>query len=98
MQGLPTLKAFGQSGARADFGMWNEIDEDAVKQIDVIGPEMRRPLQVQFGDPAGRLGPAFGIAMPDDLFELGDQRPGDCHEHTQTRRSSEFPGKFRLAW
>ena len=70
----------GQIGARGDFGMRDEIDQDAVEQIDVIGPEIRRPLQEQFGDPPRGLGAAFGIAVLDDLVEPGDQRGGDCHQ------------------
>ena len=46
----------GQIGARGDFGMRNEVDQNAVEQIDVIGPEIRGPLQEQFGDPARSLG------------------------------------------
>ena len=68
---------FGQIGARGNFGVWNEIDQNAIKQSDVIGPEILGPLQEQFGDPAGRLGAAFGIAVPDDLIEPGDQRGSD---------------------
>ena len=85
---------FRQIGARANFGMWNEVDEDAVKQIDVIGPEMRRPLQVQFGDPAGRLGPTFGIAVFDDFLEPWNQRRCDSHPIYSTPAA---PGAFPAA-
>ena len=34
---------FGQFGARGEFGVRNEIEQDAVEQIDMIGPEMRGP-------------------------------------------------------
>ena len=57
-----------------DFGVWNQIDQDVVKQIDVVGPEICRILQEQFGNPAARLCLPFGIAIPDDFFETGDQR------------------------
>jgi hypothetical protein len=58
----------------------NEVDQNAVEQIDVIGPEARSPKQEQFGDPPARLGAAFGIAMFDDLIELGDQGGSECHQ------------------
>ena len=51
---------FGQIGARGNFGMRNEIDQNSVEQLDMIGPEVRRPLQEQLGDPARGLGAAFG--------------------------------------
>ena len=89
----------GQIGARGDFGVRNEIDQDAVEQIDVIGPEIGGPLQEQFGDPACGLGAALGIAMPDDLIEPGDQRGGDCHRtHSNPRADGEVCRQFRWAW
>ena len=69
----------GQLGTGGGFGVRNEIHQNAVEQIDVIGPEARSPKQEQFGDPPGRLGAAFGIAMLDDLIELGDQGGSECH-------------------
>src|ERR1700738_5057979 len=50
-----------QIGTRGEFGVRYETDQNAVKQIDVIGPEIRGPHQEQFSDPAGGLGAAFGI-------------------------------------
>ena len=49
--------------------MWNEIDQNAVKQVDVIGPEICRPEQEQFGDPAGCLRTTLGIAMFDEFIK-----------------------------
>jgi hypothetical protein len=60
--------------------MRNQIGQNAVKQLDVIGPEICGAPEEQFGDPARRLGAAPGIAMSDDLIEAGDQRRGDCHQ------------------
>jgi len=37
--------AFGQIGARGNFAVWNEFGQDAVKQIDVVGPEAGRPCR-----------------------------------------------------
>jgi hypothetical protein len=68
---------FGQIGPHGEFGMRNEIDQNAVKQVDVIGPESCGALQEQLGDPSGGLGAAPGIAVPDDFIELGDQRSGN---------------------
>ena len=59
--------------------MRNEIDQDPVEQIDVIGPEIRDALQEQLGDPARGLGQAFGIALPDDLIEPGNERGSNRH-------------------
>ncbi len=72
-------QSFGQIGPRGDFGVRNEIDQNAIEQIDVIGPQTSSSLQEQLGDPARGLGAAFGIAMSDDLIEPGDQRGSDCH-------------------
>jgi hypothetical protein len=52
--------------------MGNEIDQDAVEQIDVIGTKIRGTNQEKLGDAPGGLGPPLGIAMSDDLIELGD--------------------------
>ena len=71
---------FGQIGARGDFGVRNELGQDAVEQVDVIGPQVGRPLQEQLADPARGLGEAFGIAMPDDFIEPGDLGDSDRHE------------------
>ena len=76
--------------------MWNEIDQNAVKQVDVIGPKICRPQQEQLGDPAGCLGTAFGIAMFDEFIKPGDQRRGKCHQtHSnpgKPRAIDEFSG------
>ena len=50
---------FGQIGARGEFGVRDEPDQNAVEQLDMIGPIVRRPLQVQFGDPPRGLGTAL---------------------------------------
>ena len=39
-----------QIGTRGEFGVRNEIDQNAVKQIDVIRPEISGPDQEQFED------------------------------------------------
>ena len=72
-RGAARPTAVSARSARGNFGVRKEIDQDAVEQINVIGSEIRSPLQEQFGDPAGCLGAAFGIAVPDDLIESGDQ-------------------------
>ena len=74
-----TRQPFGQIGARGNLGVRNEIDQDVVEQVDVIGPQIGRPLQEQLADPARGLGAALGIAMPDDFIEPGDQR--GCNRH-----------------
>ena len=75
---------FGQIGTRGEFGVRNEAGQDAVEQLDMIGPVVRRPLQVQFGDPPRGLGTTLGIAISDDLIKPGDQRCRDGHpKHTQ---------------
>src|SRR6202166_4325914 len=86
-----------QNGTRGEFGVRYETDQNAVKQIDVIGPEIRGPHQEQFSDPAGGLGAAFGIAMSDDLIEPRDQRCRDCHENAlKIPRTGGFSGN--LGW
>ena len=47
-------QALGEIGARGKLGMRDEAGQDAVEQIDVIGPEVRGALQEQFGDPRAR--------------------------------------------
>ena len=39
--------------------MRNEIEQKAVKQIDVVGPQIRGTLQEHFSDPAGALENSF---------------------------------------
>ena len=62
---------FGQIGPRGEFGMRNEIDQNAVKQVDVIRSESCSALQEQLGDPSGGLGAATRIAVPDDFDRMG---------------------------
>ena len=40
---------FGEIGPRGDFGVRNEVDQNAVEQIDVIGPQLRGLLHEQLG-------------------------------------------------
>jgi hypothetical protein len=85
-------KSFGQIGTRGEFGVRNEIDQNAVKQVDVIGPEISRPEQEQFGDPAGCLGTTLGIAMFDEFIKPRDQRRGKCHQtHSNPSKPQETP-------
>ncbi len=69
----------GEVGTRGNFGVGNQINQNAVKQIDVLGPEIRGTMQEQFADPARGLGAAVGIAVSDDFIKPGNQRGGDCH-------------------
>ncbi len=62
----------GQIDARNDFGVRNEIDQNCVEQIHMIGAEVRGSLQEQIGDPARGLGKTLGIALSDDVIEPGD--------------------------
>jgi len=80
--------SLGKLDSRGELGVRNEIDQQAVDQIDVIGfePEPRSVLEEQLRDRPRGLSAALGIAMPDDLIEPGDQRRGGCHQHTQNRR------------
>ena len=77
---------FGQIGARGDFGMRDQIDQNSIEQVDMVGPQVRSPLQEQLGDPARDLGEAPGIAISDDLIEPGDSGIAAVMNHTQTRR------------
>ena len=78
----------------ASSAVRDEIDQDAVEQIDMIGPEIRGALQEQIGDPPRRLGAALGIAMSDDLIEPGDQRHGDGHQtHSKRPALAGFPAR-----
>ena len=43
----------------------------------MIGPIVRRALQIQFGDPPRGLGTTRRIAISEDLIKLGDQRCRD---------------------
>jgi hypothetical protein len=86
--------SLGELDSRSKFGVRNEIDQQAVEQIDVIGPELGCILEEQLGDPACDFGAALGIAMPDELIEPWNQRRGGCHQHTQdrARRLTVFRG------
>ena len=78
--------SLGKLDTRGELGVWNEIDQQTVDQIDVIGFEPRGVLEEQLRDRPRGLSAALGIAMPDDFIEPGDQRRGGCHQHTQNRR------------
>ena len=78
--------------------MRNEIDQDAVEQIDMIGLEIRRPLQEQFSDLERYVREALGIALPDNLIEPGDQRRGDGHETHSNPAGQRVFRQFRQAW
>ena len=81
-----------QLNTRGNFGVRNEVDQGAVKQIDVIGPQSSNRLEVQLGDPARRLGAAIGIAVFDDFIEPGDQRGCDCHQNIpRPATAASFP-------
>lgn len=80
--------SFGKIDPRGKLGMPNEIDQQPVEQIDVIGPEPGCILEEQFGDPARGLGAALGVAFADDLIEPWDQRRGGGHQHTQKNAAS----------
>src|SRR5580704_5423616 len=69
--------------------MGDEVDEEAVEQLDVVGPHFGGVLQEQVGDAARGLGAALGIAIPDDLIEPGDQQRGDGHR-TCSRQTRPF--------
>ena len=92
----------GKFGARGGFGMRDEVDQESVEQIDMVGPQVRGALKEQLGDPACGLGAALGIAIPDDLIEPGDQRRGDCHRTAQLARPRETArgstGNLSAAW
>ena len=77
---------FGEIGARGQFGMREQIDQDTVEQIDMIGPEIRGPLQKQFGDPPRGLGPAFGSPFLTISSSPGISEGATAIEHTQHRR------------
>ena len=70
---------FGEIGARGDFGVRHKADQHAVKEVDMLGAEIRSPLQKQIRDPPRRVGTAFRIVTSDDLFKSGDQRCRSGH-------------------
>ena len=85
---------FGQIGPRSEFGMWNETDQNAVKQTrhDRAG---NSPPPAGYSSAIRRAASArrLGIAISDDLIEPGDQRCGDSHPNTlKTRRIGGFSG------
>ena len=89
---------FGEVGAGQDFGIRHQADQDAVKEIDMFGAEMRSALQEQIRDAPRRIGTAFRIVTSNDLVEAGDhqcrsghpttQKPADRHGFGQSRRGS----------
>ncbi len=84
----------GQCRAHGKFAVRDEIDQDAVEQLDMIGPEIRSARQKQIGDPPRRLGAALGIAISDDLVEPGDQRHGNRHQtHSEPPALAGFPAR-----
>jgi hypothetical protein len=72
-------QSLGEIDARGKLGMGNEIDQNAVEQIDVIGSVFRGACEEQFGDSPCGFAQAFGIAISDDLIEPGDQRGSNGH-------------------
>src|ERR1700759_3618049 len=66
--------------------MGNEIEQNAIEQVDVIGTKIRGPRNEQVRDPPGRLGPPPGIAAFDDFIKLRNQRRSDYHQSYSNRR------------
>jgi hypothetical protein len=84
------------------FGMRNEIDQNAVKQVDVIRCESCRALQEQFGDPSGCLGAAPGIAVPGRFHRARGsaiwQLTSNSLKPQQTPSHLRVFRQFRWAW
>ena len=58
---------------RLDLDFLDQVAHDVVEQRDVLVFEVHGAVEKQVGDPAQRLGPLFGRAVLDDLFQLGKQ-------------------------
>ena len=86
----------GKVGARGDFGVRNEADQDAVEQIDMRGLELRGAGQKQFRNFARGIGAALRIAVFDDVIKSGDERRGHCHEAHSKRGA--LPDFGQLKW
>jgi hypothetical protein len=80
----------GKVGAGMNFGVRDEIDQDTVEQLHVLGPKTGSPPGEQFGDPASHFSEALRIALADNLIELGDRRICSRHEHTQPGKAPGF--------
>jgi len=88
-------KSFGQIGTRGEFGVRNEIDQNAVKQVDVIGPEISRPEQEQFGDPAAASARRLGSPCLTNSSSPGISDAANVIKRTQTQANPEPSTSFR---
>ena len=86
---------FGEVGAGQDFGIRHQADQDAVKEIDVFGAEMRSALQEQIRDAPRRIGTAFRIVTSNDLVEPGDHQCRSGHPITQKPADTRGFGQSR---
>jgi len=69
----------------------NQIDQETVEQVDMIGPEMRGPCRYSSAIRPRGLGAAFGVAISNDLVEPRVSMWRLSIKPTQTRRSRGFP-------
>ena len=88
-------QSLGQIGAGSHPGVRNEIDEDAVEQIDVIGSEVRRPCRnspaIRRATSARRLGsPCLTISSNPGINDVATDM-----KHTQARHGGGFFRQFR---
>jgi hypothetical protein len=87
---------FGQIGARGEFGVRNEIDQNAVEQVDVVGPVVRGSCRnssaIRRAASARRLGSAcLTISSSPGISDVAT-----VIKHTQTRHNGEF--SVNLGW
>jgi len=85
---------FGEIGAGGNFGVRHKADQDAVKEVDMLGAEICRALQEQIGNPPRRIGTASRIGAPDDFFEPRHQRCRSRHPHYSDRPVDAVPGNL----
>src|SRR5262249_44235164 len=70
---------FGELDPRDQFGLWHEVDQDLIEQVDLPRPPGCGVLKEQLGNAARGLSPSFWIPARDDVIESGDLRRGNCH-------------------
>jgi len=66
-------KLFRQFGAGLGLDLGDQTAQHVIEQADVILIEPACAIEEERRDALERLGPPFGRAMLDDLFEFGNQ-------------------------
>jgi hypothetical protein len=59
----------------------NQVDQDSIERIDMVGTQLRRILEGGLGDTACGITATVGLAVPDDFIKARDEQ---CPSRRQT--------------